>query len=665
VPLISVAICTALLNLPPSPMGLFGKLFGKKPAPANVPKAPPAPVSPSPAEPSPAPPLPATDAPQVIQIWDPSGKAMQISREDYRVRVLPIQLQKAWNDPDKLATVIDFALEAGFTHESLDAARQLHRIDTKPRRGAEYFANLLNISQDFGEAEVVCSDALRKHGDDAALLVDLAKAQHGLGRDDLAESTLWHALEVDPNDKIALGLFINVQNKRAGVQGGMDAIHKVAALPGSWRPQLWLAQLDVEMGRLEDALALYRQSLTRAGDPVPGDLLLQMSQTLAGCGHPAEALQLTQPRYVAKMHGLMVGATLLKLYIVAGDLAAARHVLNQLSELNRPDWEEQITFWFGKIEEARSAIKVDATDPLQVAFVTIQGPIWLPPSSRANELFPAKDVECVRICFLGCSSEVATNSQRIQYHAPTTGLKLSQQLPLFLSEQVEFSTQARVQTLVPWLTGNNSGFALKRSHCRDDEAAHLARSVASDYMVTTHVKSFSEPGRVDLRLIRAIDDKCLGALSIVFPFDDPQPGFLELTQQLLSLLAKEADVHPATAPSIYQLPDRSHFGSYLQGLNRLLALQCASTEDFQKSFCEAERDTTRRGLQLCLDQPHSIVSRILLAQSLLVLKQGRPLILAEFKDRIGILQTEHPLSKPAHDVVQRMFSDVFQVELGA
>ena len=51
------------------------------------------------------------------------------------------------------------------------------------------------------QAEQVFTTYLNKHGEDGVVLTNLAKAQAAQGRDGEAEQTLWHALELDPNQK--------------------------------------------------------------------------------------------------------------------------------------------------------------------------------------------------------------------------------------------------------------------------------------------------------------------------------------------------------------------------------------------------------------------------------------------------------------------------------
>lgn len=68
--------------------------------------------------------------------------------------------------------------------------------------------------------------------------------------------------------------------------------------------------------------------------------------------------------------------------------------------------------------------------------------------------------------------------------------RMSRALPLFLAEQVEFNSHARIQTLIPWIVSDSPGFVLSGVAWKDEDAANYARQGAakSDYVVITHLK---------------------------------------------------------------------------------------------------------------------------------------------------------------------------------
>lgn len=632
-------------------MSLLGNIFGKKSAEQQAPLLTPPPASPAP-----------DGAPATMKAWDAYGRICEIPREEWRTKVLPYNFQKAWYKPEDLANLINTTLNDGFIVDCLEPARQLHRTDPDQKRGTTYLAVILLQLKKFDEAEKVISETLRKHGEDGVLLVNLAKAYSGKGDEALAERTLWHALEVDPNLDNGLMWYQAIHRERGGDAAAQEAFRQVAALPGSWRPQLWLARAALESRNLDQAVAMYEEALAHASKPVSWELLRQMSGDLGGAGHLPELLQLTEPHFDVKIHGLQVGNNLIKAHVDLGQFDAARRILDQLYAQNRGDWKEHLSYWDTEIAKAKLAsTPVDQKQPLKTAMLTGEGPVWLKSSSPAAELFPAKSPDSLVIAFIAGTAELATNSKRMEQQLADTRGRLSRALPLFWAEQVEFNSRSHALTLVPWLMEPNGGFLLSGVAWKDEDAAAYSRQgqVKSDYVVTTHLKTQTEPWTVELRLIRSIDGKCLGHLSATFPWSEPQQTIPGLARQLLTLLAQHAEVEIQTPPASYQVPTGANFSFYLLRLEQLLAIRCGGMDGVQADFLSGERDIIDGNIQQCLACPENICTRILLAQTLQAMKKVRPDILPEFKDKIVLLQKEKPLSEPAQGVVQRMINEVF------
>lgn len=607
------------------------------------------------------PPNDPTQDPSMIRVFDSYGRELFISKDEWRNNVLLGSIQSNWNKPDELSGIILAALNDGFRADVVAAAQQLCKIDSVPVRGACVWGIVLMEEGRLDEAEKTFRDFIAQHGEEGSILTNLAKVYATRKDDTQAEQILWHALEVEPNQENGFIWYVAIHRERCGEEAGLDAMRRVAALPGSWRAQLWLARAALSSGDLESALSIYQQSLSRAPSPAPGDLLMQISGDLGNAGHLPEILQLVEPHFNSTVHGLQVGNNLIKTYLDLGQSDAARQIVNQLYALNRPDWKENLSHWDTEIAKVHITLaQPEAQQSIQVATLTIQGPVWLKPASPAEELFPAKSPDGPAICFLGSTADIATNSKRIQQQLSDAPGRVSRAIPLFLAEAVEFSSNARVQTLVPWIGGETPGFVFCRVPWTDEAAASYARQgeAPSDFAVITHLKPIAEPWAVELRLIRTIDAKCLGTLEVSFSMPRPEQGLPDLASQLLALLGRQADVESEPTPPAYQVPGAPDFAYYLLRLEQLLAVRCGSMDGVKESFLSGERDILDGNIQLCLNHPQNTTLRILLAQTLLAMKRVRPDIIPEFKDRLVLLLKEHPLPEPAHAVIQRLIDEV-------
>lgn len=631
-------------------MGLFDKLFGKKTAP------------PTKAQPTATPARtgdPAND-PNMVKVFDQFGQEFYLPRQEWLKSVLLPNIEKAWNDPEQLASFIINGLEDGFTSELLKAAERLSTTDPNAERGAVLHAITLLKSGRLDDSERVLQTHISRHGESGSVLTNLAKVYAERKDDHRMMSTLWHGLELDPNQENAVGWYEVIHREKNGERGGLDALTQIGALPGSWRAQLWLARSALEHRDLEKALSLYGESLARAPRPVPTDFLMQMSGDLGRQGHLPELINLTAPHFSPEVHGMTVGNNLIKGHLDLGQLDQARRILDQLYAQKRPDWKEGLSFWDTELAKAglqtQPALK---QEQLQITLLTIEGPVWLKPDSPAVELFPVRPVDGPSICFLGGSVEYATNSKKVEQQMADAAGRLSRALPLLLAEQTHWSTDARVSTLIPWVVGPPGGFVVSGVAWEAAQAAHFARQGdrPHDYVVTVHLKTQSEPWLVELQLLRTIDGTSLGSLAASFNMADPETAVPTLARHLINLLCQEADVTSHQMPADYAVPQGSSFPYYLLRLEQLLAMRCGGMDGAHQGFLSGEREIVDGNLQLCLSHPDSLAVRLLFAQTLAAMKRARPDVVGEFRDKVALLQKNHPLPGAAHGVIERIIKE--------
>jgi hypothetical protein len=133
---------------------------------------------------------------------------------------------------------------------------------------------------------------------------------------------------------------------------------------------------------------------------------------------------------------------------------------------------------------------------------------------------------------------------------------------------------------------------------------------------------------------------------------------LALSEQLLHLLVRHVEITRTTPPAFYRVPAGADFPFYLLRLEQLLAVRCASIPGTSAAFLSGEREMLDGNLQLCLNYPENVTTRLVFLQTLLRMKKVRPEVVAEYRDRVLLLQMEKPLPEPAQAVAQRMVIDV-------
>jgi tetratricopeptide (TPR) repeat protein len=596
---------------------------------------------------------PAKD-PNMIRAFDGYGREMFITKQQWREGVLPGILKKAWNQPDELYNIIVSTLNDGFRSDVIGAAKHLYKFDPDRSRAACLWGVVLMEEGRLDAAKKIFSGHIGRHGEDGFVLTNLAKVYARQNNDTKAEEILWHALEVDPNQENGVRWYEVIHRERGGEVASHEALLRIAGLPGSWRAQLWLARAALKERQLHRALTFYRECLSRVTKPVPADVLMQISGDLGNAGHLPESLDIAEPLFDPAFHGVQVGNNLIKAHCDLGQFGAARSILDQLYALKRPDWRETLSFWDTELAKTRVELSPSLEEgSIQMAMLTIEGPVWLRPDSPATELFPAKLHHSPRVSLVGSSAEQATHSKRSQHQLADTQGRLSRALPLFFAEQLEFSSAVRPYTLIPWVSSGCGAFVLSAVRWSDEDAANYARQgeEPSDYVVIVHLKSQFDPWTAEVRFVRTIDVKCLAQFSGKFSPDNPATAVSALADRLLAAVASELETHSPTP--LYDFPTGAQFPFYLLRLEQLLATRCATMEG-AIGFLSSEREIIDGDIQLCVESPNCIPARVLLAQTLLAMRRVRPDILPEFREKLVLLQKKKPLQEPSHTIVQRI-----------
>ncbi len=649
--------------------------------------------------------------PESIRAFDAYGREVLVPRAEWAAQVLPNMLAEAWDNPDQLYGLILSSLNDGFTTEVADASEHLFLTDTIPARGLSMWSAVLLQTDRVEQAEQVLNTYIAAHPDseDGSVLVNLAKAQAIRGDMTAAEATLWHALEVEPNLDNGLGWYVAMQAEKAALAGidpaGIDpasvdpaaagqpdqqageraaraALERVAAMPASWRAQLWLARGELAPNNpdgkgLAAARPLYTQALERMPRPVPPDFLMQMSGDLGGSGNLPALLEFTAPHYQPEFHGLPVGNNLIKAYVDTGDLAAAAAIKDQLFNLNRPDWKDALTFWDGEIARRRASVGMppvvrapQSTRPelqqnstpaqpqqMQIGLLRIDGPIWLPPQSPARGMFAPKPASAPTVTFLGGTAEppeaIQSAPAEIQAQLAEALGRLTRSLPLFFAEQVDLRTAAQGRALLPWAVADPAtgaqqpgGFVVSAARWPDSAATQMVAEPGNqtDYVVTVHVDAEVEPWTAELAFLRTADGQRIGELSAEFPPTDLAGPLHTLANEVVELLSV---LGPATESPAYELPTGQLFGPYLLRIEQLLAVRCANVPGAAAMGLQGEREILDGELDLCLAAPANVPVRLLLVETYGALSQLRPQVAEQFQPNFLRLITENPI--PAID----------------
>lgn len=285
----------------------------------------------------------------MIRMYDSNGGELLVSKSEYRNKVLPDSLQRVKHSPDELYGSIVLALQDCFFEECLSPARQLAQIDPDKERSTTVLGIALMKNNRLDEAQAVLEGYLKENGDSGVILTNLAKVLAHNGEVVNSTETLWRALIVDPNQDNALDWWGAIHREKDGDEGFYKAIEMVAQVPGSWRPQLWLARRLLEQKKIDSAITIYRKVLESA--PETGDALMMISGDLGNNGYLAQMLDLILPFYKSEKHGPMAGLNLIQASIQLREKETGLKLCESVERLQRYDLKQHLQSLRARLKE--------------------------------------------------------------------------------------------------------------------------------------------------------------------------------------------------------------------------------------------------------------------------------------------------------------------------
>ena len=596
--------------------------------------------------------------PNMIRVYDEYGREMFVTKQQWKDDVLLVNLEKAKGDPERLYGMLVGAMRDGFVADIVPYAEHLWRTDPVSSRGAAVLGIVYMQVNRLDDAQRVLEGFIAAHGEDGVVLTNLAKVHSCRGDQARAESILWRALEVDPNQDNGLGWYAAIQRERGGVAAELEAFRRVAALPRSWRAQLWSARDALEHKDLAAAESLYVQALARAPSPAPADLLMQMSGDLGNHGHVAEIVRLVEPRFDPVVHGLQVGNNLIKAHCDLGQVEAGRRVLSQLYALKRHDWQQTLHFWDAELAKADVAKRTQTLpEELSVSVMSIEGPLWARDRSPFAALVAGKRPDAPRIVVVGSAALQAQASETPALQLADAPGRLSRAVPLILAEQIHLLTDAVGVAAIPW--AQNHGFVLFSRPYEDEALVELVGKGedAPSVVAAVVLDATRSVWTLDLRLLRTADEQRIAEVQVEAAGENPGPAVELLAGKLLKTLTTQAGVRATVAPEWYQVPSGQDLSDYLLRLEQQLAVACMSLDFLKGGGLSGEHEILDGILHLCVRQPTNATVRMVFAQTLRLMQKVRPELLVEYKEKIDLLQRDHPLTGSIARAIEKTIAE--------
>ena len=392
-----------------------------------------------------------------ITVYDEAGRPQQVDAESWADEVLPVLLDEAWDDPESLATRILSAIEDGFAERVLEAAEQLVEIDPEAERATSVLALAHSRCDEIDEAEGLLLRFLADHGDSALVLAQLGELEAERGEAPQGERLFRRALAVDPNCVLALERIVAIQLERGGPKARETCLADLCGAPGSYWPQLLRARDRLLDGDILAAEELYDSVWSLIDQDIAA--LVRVSGDLGECGFPDRLIDRIKPIWQPERHGPILGLNLARACLERHALAEGRAILRDLIALDVPHLIDEVRrleaeFVSAQLAGVQEASSDLGTEPLQVAVVPFEGPVWASCFSDPGPLVVEPVRASQRVALLAFADVRAQQlGKPVDENDVVVAGRMSRGVPLYLGESLSQTTDAHAATLIPVVHG--------------------------------------------------------------------------------------------------------------------------------------------------------------------------------------------------------------------
>jgi tetratricopeptide (TPR) repeat protein len=497
---------------------------------------------------------------ELITVYDERGRELRIKRRDWVASVLTPALEKAWNNPKELYVQIVQALRDDLVEQVAKAAEHLVEIDHESEGALVLVAVVRMETGDLDGADSALQRSIKGHGPSGVVLTNLAKILDRRGENAQSRATLRRALELDPNQDNGLLWWAARARDDGGEAAHTAALEEIAALPGAWRPQLWLARERLKQGDRQAALSLYDHALSGAHEAP--DVLMMVTGDLGNAGALEDLVRLGAPRYKPEVHGPPAGMNLVQAMKQLGRIDEARALLRRLQMMN---WTPLAASLAALDEElaAASLPKRDDSVP-EIGLMTLDGPLWTRGLFEPDWLWPPADDDQPSIALSTFANETLAGSEpQIQKVDPMG--RLTRALPLYLSEIL--GRRYRLRSRASMLVVKNQGAAVIGKQLAREALESAAPSAGARRVVVAG--SLVSAG-VRLQLWEIGSTEPPAVLNVDVSLKDVGAVLDGVERALTAALEERGLLSAAQVPSFYRPPRPDLLEGYVSALEQLL-----------------------------------------------------------------------------------------------
>jgi len=535
-------------------------------------------------EPEAPPPAPSRAAPAFVEGRDAAGRPVRIPRDEYVAKVLPSLVQQHGSNPDQLAAVVLQALRDGLASAVLPAANRLTVIDKNVERALSVLAVVQRDAGELDSAEATLRELQQKRPNSPAARVGLGMLAVTRGDAGKGEALLWEALQMDCNHADAVHGWLQLRHRAVGDAGYRAEVEKLTALPGSWRPQLWLARHLVQHAQGEGVEAIYRDVLSRAAGE--HDALVMASADLVQQQRHALVRELVLPAFVPGRHHPHVGIALLHHHLQNQEHEAGSQLLHQMYVHYGHLVGNELQPFTGAFDQLRLSKLPPPPAPSatpRLGLYRLDRPIWMAGLEDPVWLLPPKAANAKAVLFLALAVE--GQGSLVPGREEEIG-RLTRSVPLFLAEQAWLGSPHRGAAVLPM--AEQGGWAILGRPWPEEQLVQQVPTAerANSLLVTGVLRVDGERRRIDLWAFDCGTNQRVGHAAAEGAANETGRMLLQLLAELWPVLGGPVGHKPPVG-------DEAFWQQYAEGLAQHAALVVTQAGGMPKERLYGERYITQ------------------------------------------------------------------------
>ncbi|WP_232699694.1 tetratricopeptide repeat protein [Brevibacillus daliensis] len=284
---------------------------------------------------------------EFIQFENEDGQSMEMTRGDFQQKIIPLYMEKYWDDNENLRQFAMELVRKEFPAEATKAAERLLEL-YGPIEPAMIFRSIVHIQMgEFKEAMALLHETIEKYPQAAPAYLNLARLYGQDGNEQMAGKLLQQTLLIDPNQESALD-WLTGSFMEAGKKEELCAyLNELGKREDAWRPHFVLAHISLKDGDLLTAVNMFKETLAKVNGNE--QMVMNVTGELGQAGYVYQLIQISEEYWKPSFERPFAGFNYINALIQTDQTEKAMEVLELLVEHTRAEYKETVQEYMDKL----------------------------------------------------------------------------------------------------------------------------------------------------------------------------------------------------------------------------------------------------------------------------------------------------------------------------